>query len=80
MGMDAESAKNTAIVRSVITLAHALGIQVVAEGVETQANWDALTALGCDIIQGYHLGRTMTAADLASWADSRTAQATVAAA
>ncbi|HVC80071.1 MAG TPA: EAL domain-containing protein [Chloroflexota bacterium] len=80
MGMDAESAKNTAIVRSVITLAHALGIQVVAEGVETQANWDALAALGCDIIQGYHLGRPMAAADLASWAASRMAQATVAAA
>ncbi|HXT34545.1 MAG TPA: EAL domain-containing protein [Chloroflexota bacterium] len=80
IGMDAESAKNTAIVRSVITLAHALGIQVVAEGVETQANWDALAALGCDIIQGYHLGHPMTAADLASWANNRTAQATVAAA
>ena len=71
MGMDAESAKNTAIVRSVITLAHALGIQVVAEGVETQANWDTLAALGCDIIQGYHLGRPMAAADLDRWLGRR---------
>ncbi len=45
------------IVRSTIELAHALGLRVVAEGVETRGTWERLVALGCDEAQGYWLGR-----------------------
>ena len=45
------------IVRSTIELAHALGLRVVAEGVETRGTWEQLVALGCDEAQGFWLGR-----------------------
>jgi diguanylate cyclase (GGDEF)-like protein/PAS domain S-box-containing protein len=49
--------KGVAVVRSVIELAHALDLVVVAEGVETSGQLDQLAALGCDLAQGYFLGR-----------------------
>jgi len=49
-----------AIVRSTIELAHTLGATVVAEGVETRAQWDDLSRLGCDIAQGYLIGHAAT--------------------
>ena len=49
--------RSAAIVRSTIELAHALGLKVVAEGVEDQAALDALAAVGCDYAQGYHFSR-----------------------
>ena len=52
------------IVRSTIALARALGLRVVAEGIEDEATTDALRALGCPIGQGYHLGRPVEAAEL----------------
>jgi diguanylate cyclase (GGDEF)-like protein len=53
----ADSAKATTIVASTINLAHALGLWVVAEGVESQADRRALEALDCDAVQGYLLSR-----------------------
>lgn len=47
------------IVRAVVTLAHALGLSATAEGVETQAQREALVALGCDLAQGYLFARPM---------------------
>jgi len=58
---------HAAIVRSVIDLAHNLGFEVVAEGVETEQILDALNALGCDIAQGYLLARPMPADALPAW-------------
>ena len=43
--------------RSTISLAHELGLEVVAEGIEDQPTWDLLTKLGCDTAQGYLYGR-----------------------
>jgi diguanylate cyclase (GGDEF)-like protein len=46
---------SVAIVQAMVTLAHALGIEVTAEGVETKEQLDTLTALGCNAFQGYLL-------------------------
>nr|WP_314075755.1 EAL domain-containing protein [uncultured Roseococcus sp.] len=48
------------IARTVIGLAHGLGMQTVAEGVETEAQRDYLAAHGCDLIQGYLISRPLT--------------------
>jgi len=50
-----------AITEAVIGVSHSLGLQVVAEGVETQAQLDHLRATGCDKVQGYLTGRPVTA-------------------
>lgn len=52
------------IVESVIKLAHSLGQEVVAEGIEDVMTLEALRELGCDLAQGYHVGRPMTVHDL----------------
>ncbi len=49
------------LVRALIEMAHALNIEVVAEGVETDAQRNCLQSLGCDAIQGYLLSRPVTA-------------------
>ena len=55
---------DAAIVRSTIDLARHLGKRTVAEGVEDQAVWDQLGRLGCEIAQGFWLGRPAPADDL----------------
>jgi diguanylate cyclase (GGDEF)-like protein len=62
-----ESPRNAAIVESTIMLSHALGLTVVAEGVETPAELRWLREHGCDIAQGYGIARPMTAAQLQDW-------------
>ena len=59
------STQDEAIVHGVVDLAHALGVRVVAEGVERQEQLDALTALGCDLAQGYLWMRPSSLADVA---------------
>jgi diguanylate cyclase (GGDEF)-like protein len=58
---------DAAIVRSIIDLASALGLRVVAEGVETQEAWDRLSVYGCDAAQGWYLAKAMPPAELTSW-------------
>src|SRR2546421_2386062 len=55
------------IVRSTIDLAHNLGLQVVAEGVETAATWSRLSELGCDRAQGFLLSRPVPPGELTAW-------------
>jgi EAL domain-containing protein (putative c-di-GMP-specific phosphodiesterase class I) len=57
-----EDSNNEAIVRTVISLARTLKLATVAEGVETEAQRDALRRMGCDLAQGYLFARPMTAA------------------
>jgi diguanylate cyclase (GGDEF)-like protein len=65
------SADARAIVQAVVSLAHALGLTVVAEGVETEGQRDILAGLDCDELQGYFYARPMPAADLAQWRQRR---------
>ncbi|RYD49883.1 MAG: EAL domain-containing protein, partial [Sphingomonadales bacterium] len=60
MGRERESA---AIVHSIIHLGRALGMEVVAEGVETEAQLQALRLAGCSHLQGYFLARPMDVED-----------------
>jgi diguanylate cyclase (GGDEF)-like protein len=62
-----EKRNDPAIVRSIIYLADALDLSVVAEGVETEALARQLAALGCGTAQGYHFGRPLTADSFAEW-------------
>jgi diguanylate cyclase (GGDEF)-like protein len=55
------------IVGTTIDLAHQLGVKVVGEGVESAAICSELEALGCDIGQGFYLGRPMSAAAFTEW-------------
>jgi EAL domain-containing protein (putative c-di-GMP-specific phosphodiesterase class I) len=54
------------ICRTIVSLGHNLGMHVIAEGVETQGQADALVAMGCDAFQGYLFGRPVGAAELMS--------------
>jgi len=54
------------IVSAVIDLAHALGLKVVAEGVETTAQLQILRSLGCDLAQGFLFSRPLPAEDIGS--------------
>jgi EAL domain-containing protein (putative c-di-GMP-specific phosphodiesterase class I) len=55
------------IVATTIQLAHSLGLRVVAEGIEDRGTLLALRELGCDLAQGYHISRPLTAAGFAEW-------------
>jgi diguanylate cyclase (GGDEF)-like protein len=57
-----QNAEDAAIVKAVVTLGSSMGMKVIAEGVEDQAQLDALADYGCDQIQGYHFSRPMPAA------------------
>jgi diguanylate cyclase (GGDEF)-like protein len=55
------------IVRSIVDLAHALGMPAIAEGVETEAEWLALRQLGCDGAQGWHIAAPMPPDEATRW-------------
>ncbi|MDB5414551.1 MAG: hypothetical protein JWR10_2886 [Rubritepida sp.] len=59
------------IARTIIGLAKGLGMETVAEGVETQAQRDYLAGHGCDILQGYLIGRPMTPAQAGAYLAGR---------
>jgi diguanylate cyclase (GGDEF)-like protein len=56
-----------ALVQLAIDLGHTLGLDVVAEGVEDTQTTEALAAMGCDLVQGYHVHCPDTAAELEPW-------------
>jgi len=62
-----DNAQNAAIVRSVIELAHNLGLEVVAEGVETTAALRWLREEGCERAQGFYLSKPMPAENFTRW-------------
>ena len=75
----AENADAQAVLDAVVRLAHALRMEVVAEGVETAAQHAVLVRLGCDLLQGYAIARPMPAADVPRWLDRHEAEVLAAA-
>jgi EAL domain-containing protein (putative c-di-GMP-specific phosphodiesterase class I)/PAS domain-containing protein len=59
--MMTQSSKSAAVLRSIVSLGAELGVDVMAEGVETELQFQMLTDLGCPRVQGYLLGRPMPA-------------------
>lgn len=62
-----EEARAEAIIRGLIGLGRGLGVETVAEGIETQAQLDFVRAAECDVAQGYFIGRPMPVADIPAW-------------
>ncbi len=55
------------VASGIVTIAHSLGLQVIAEGVETPGELDRVRALGCDAAQGFFVGPPLDAVDTAAW-------------
>ncbi len=62
-----DSDTTTRVVEAIIALGKAMGLEVVAEGVETDQQYAILRRLGCDIVQGYFIARPMPADQLMIW-------------
>ncbi|MER9870640.1 EAL domain-containing protein [Mesorhizobium sp. M0136] len=67
-----ENSGNTKIVRALTELARGLGISIVAEGAETEAELDSLMAIGCDQVQGYSIAFPMPPDRVREWLVART--------
>jgi EAL domain-containing protein (putative c-di-GMP-specific phosphodiesterase class I) len=59
------------LAQSAVDLGHNLGLHVVAEGVEDATTQQALSEMGCDLVQGYHIFRPVPANDLDGWLGTR---------
>jgi EAL domain-containing protein (putative c-di-GMP-specific phosphodiesterase class I) len=70
------SARDALLVKSTVDLAHSLGLQIVAEGVETAESLAILTAMGCDLAQGYFIARPMPLSKIVAFLDEAGAQKT----
>jgi EAL domain-containing protein (putative c-di-GMP-specific phosphodiesterase class I) len=60
-----EGERDYELVRSTIALGHALGLRVVAEGIEDRGTLEVLSSLGCDLAQGYFISKPKAATDFA---------------
>ncbi|MDQ0734675.1 putative bifunctional diguanylate cyclase/phosphodiesterase [Arthrobacter agilis] len=67
-----DDVRATALVVSTIDLAHSLGLEMTAEGVEDPKTYRALTDYGCDIAQGYFMSRPLSVKDFDTWLSNRT--------
>jgi diguanylate cyclase (GGDEF)-like protein/PAS domain S-box-containing protein len=61
-----DDTNDAALVRAIVAMAHSLGLETVAEGIETEAQRAFLAALGCDHYQGYYLSRPLPADEAAA--------------
>jgi len=63
-----QNAKSRAILQSSVNLGKNLGLSVVAEGAETQEDWNLLKNADLDVVQGYYVSKPMAAENVSSWA------------
>jgi EAL domain-containing protein (putative c-di-GMP-specific phosphodiesterase class I) len=64
------NAADSAVVQALAYLGHELGLEVVAEGVETRRAWDLALELGCDLAQGFYMAPPSTREALIEWLNS----------
>ena len=67
LNVDPESADALALIQSAVQMAHAIGAQVVAEGIEHEWQYERARELGVEMVQGYRIARPMPIAELTSW-------------
>lgn len=67
-----ETSAHEPLVESMIAIGHNMGLQVIAEGVESQIQLERLKALGCKVFQGYLFSKPMAEADFVTWLQTRT--------
>ncbi|MGN6607999.1 MAG: putative bifunctional diguanylate cyclase/phosphodiesterase [Jatrophihabitans sp.] len=67
----AETPQSAGIVRTMIALAHGIGVTAVAEGVETRSQVSALTAMGCDVLQGWLVAPPMPPEEVVRWLNAQ---------
>ena len=72
VGMMSETGANREVIRTIISLARNLGIKVIAEGIETEEQRQELHDLGCDLGQGYHFAKPMSANEFRAFLAERT--------
>jgi EAL domain-containing protein (putative c-di-GMP-specific phosphodiesterase class I) len=68
----AREAADQTIVRTIVDLGHNLGLKVTAEGVEDRTTYDLLANYGCDLGQGYFMGRPLTLSKFEAFAQTST--------
>lgn len=69
-----KNSQNQKIVEMTVNLAHTLGLTVVAEGIEDRETLIQLQVLGCDVAQGYHIGRPMPVETFSQWLAKHSSQ------
>ncbi|MFC5991883.1 putative bifunctional diguanylate cyclase/phosphodiesterase [Limoniibacter endophyticus] len=69
-----ESKRNCSVVKALVDLSSDLGIGLVAEGAETQAEMDMLMTLGCPAVQGYGIAQPMSADLFSAWLEGRSSR------
>jgi len=62
-----ENKESKEIVKAIVDLAHSIDIKTIAEGIETQPDYEYLNGVGCDIGQGYFMAKPLTANNFISW-------------
>jgi EAL domain-containing protein (putative c-di-GMP-specific phosphodiesterase class I) len=65
-----EKGEGLVVIHAIVGLAHTLGFEVIAEGVESPEQFTGLTAIGCDLLQGYLLGSPLSADETEKVLDS----------
>jgi EAL domain-containing protein (putative c-di-GMP-specific phosphodiesterase class I) len=58
------NAKDESLFRAIVDLAHTLDLNTIAEGCETEAEWDVILASGCEMVQGWLVGKPMPASSV----------------
>jgi len=59
------------LIHAIIAMAHGLGLAVIAEGIETQEQWDFLKSENCDFAQGYFFSKPIPPTELETWLEKQ---------